>query len=190
MRCMFRSDIEQAADQDSSRMQARMKYIPIEQLVHYAGKKVSSSPRTIRICCPVRCSMRGHQFTSHRVPHHGIARVHLFPALWKELGQISCHLYCIDAYLCDACTQQAAAQAVPLHRCTSRCMKALVHQPQVLVDVLGLVTNVGPMRSIKRKQDGTEFFCRDVTIADAGYAYVITFRCTTISLRLILLQQQ
>lgn len=37
---MFRSDIEQAVDQDSSKMQAKLKYIPIEQLVHYAGKKV------------------------------------------------------------------------------------------------------------------------------------------------------
>ena len=41
---------------------------------------------------------------------------------------------------------------------------------QVLVDVLGLVTSVGTMRSIKRKNDGTEFFCRDITIADAGCA--------------------
>ena len=39
---------------------------------------------------------------------------------------------------------------------------------QVMVDILGVVTAVGPMRSIKRKQDGTEFFCRDVTLADAG----------------------
>jgi len=37
-----RSDIEQAVDQDSSRMQARLKYIPIDQLLHYAGKKVTS----------------------------------------------------------------------------------------------------------------------------------------------------
>ena len=35
-----RSDIEQAVDQDSGKMQARLKYIAIEQLVHYAGKKV------------------------------------------------------------------------------------------------------------------------------------------------------
>ena len=41
---------------------------------------------------------------------------------------------------------------------------------QVLVDVLGVVTAVGPMRSIKRKNDGTEFFCRDITVADAGCA--------------------
>ena len=41
---------------------------------------------------------------------------------------------------------------------------------QVLVDVLGVVTSVGTMRSIKRKNDGTEFFCRDITIADAGCA--------------------
>ena len=41
---------------------------------------------------------------------------------------------------------------------------------QVLVDVLGVVTSVGAMRSIKRKNDGTEFFCRDITIADAGCA--------------------
>ena len=40
----------------------------------------------------------------------------------------------------------------------------------MLVDVLGVVTSVGPMRSIKRKNDGTEFFCRDITIADAGCA--------------------
>ena len=39
---------------------------------------------------------------------------------------------------------------------------------QVMVDILGVVTAVGPMRAIKRKQDGTEFFCRDVTLADAG----------------------
>ncbi|CAK0786712.1 hypothetical protein CVIRNUC_009926 [Coccomyxa viridis] len=71
------SDIEQAVDQDSGKMQARLKYIAIEQLVHYAGKKV-------------------------------------------------------------------------------------------LVDVLGVVTSVGTMRSIKRKNDGTEFFCRDITVADAG----------------------
>ena len=38
------------------------------------------------------------------------------------------------------------------------------------MDVLGVVTNVGTMRSIKRKNDGTEFFCRDITIADAGWA--------------------
>ena len=43
--CTLRSDIEQAADQDSSRMQARLKYIPVEQLVHYAGKKVPFSQR-------------------------------------------------------------------------------------------------------------------------------------------------
>ena len=48
---MCRSDIEQAEDQDSSRMQARLKYIPIEQLVHYAGKKVSSS-HDIAQCAP------------------------------------------------------------------------------------------------------------------------------------------
>ena len=41
---------------------------------------------------------------------------------------------------------------------------------QVLVDVLGVVTSVATMRSIKRKNDGTEFFCRDITIADAGCA--------------------
>ena len=39
-----RSDIEQAVDQDSGKMQARLKYIAIEQLVHYAGKKVNPSP--------------------------------------------------------------------------------------------------------------------------------------------------
>ena len=38
------------------------------------------------------------------------------------------------------------------------------------MDVLGVVTSVGTMRSIKRKNDGTEFFCRDITIADAGCA--------------------
>lgn len=50
---------------------------------------------------------------------------------------------------------------------------AVLGGSQVLVDVLGLVTAVGPMRSIKRKQDGTEFFCRDVTIADAGCVPVL-----------------
>ena len=38
------------------------------------------------------------------------------------------------------------------------------------MDVLGVVTSVGAMRSIKRRNDGTEFFCRDITIADAGCA--------------------
>lgn len=48
-----RSDIEQAVDQDSSRMQARLKYIPIEQLVHYAGKKVTAPQYypSLRACC-------------------------------------------------------------------------------------------------------------------------------------------
>ena len=40
----LRSDIEQAVDQDSGKMQARLKYIAIEQLVHYAGKKVKPQP--------------------------------------------------------------------------------------------------------------------------------------------------
>ena len=43
-----RSDIEQAVDQDSGKMQARLKYIVIEQLVHYAGKKVNPSPLIMR----------------------------------------------------------------------------------------------------------------------------------------------
>lgn len=51
------------------------------------------------------------------------------------------------------------------HRCTG---KEQIFTVQVMVDILGVVTAVGPMRSIKRKQDGTEFFCRDVTLADAG----------------------
>ena len=43
-----RSDIEQAVDQDSGKMQARLKYIAIEQLVHYAGKKVKPSALLVR----------------------------------------------------------------------------------------------------------------------------------------------
>ena len=43
-----RSDIEQAVDQDSGKMQARLKYIAIEQLVHYAGKKVNPSALFMR----------------------------------------------------------------------------------------------------------------------------------------------
>lgn len=153
---ILRSDIEQAADQDSSRMQARLKYIPIEQLVHYAGKKVSS------LLLPSHCN-----------PLHGIKLAHFFPALCVTLHRCSPQMFAIDAHLCDVFTKQAAAQPLPPQCCVSQCMKATVRELQVLVDVLGVVTNVGPMRSIKRKQDGTEFFCRDVTIADAGYTHFI-----------------
>ena len=67
---MFRSDIEQAVDQDSSKMQAKLKYIPIEQLVHYAGKKVILGRQLCHSDGPglrdyirssfASCLMRGH----------------------------------------------------------------------------------------------------------------------------------
>ena len=37
-------------DQDSGKMQARLKYIAIEQLVHYAGKKVNPPSPLITTC--------------------------------------------------------------------------------------------------------------------------------------------
>lgn len=38
---------------------------------------------------------------------------------------------------------------------------------KMLVDVLGLVTAVGPLGSVKRSADGSELARRDVTIVDA-----------------------
>ena len=54
-----RSDIEQAVDQDSGKMQARLKYIAIEQLVHYAGKKVKPSPLVVGTSIPTLVGRRG-----------------------------------------------------------------------------------------------------------------------------------
>ena len=68
----------------------------------------------------------------------------------------------------DSTSQQSAGEALASAAPHGEVRDAVLGVSQVLVDVLGVVTAVGPMRSIKRKQDGSEFVCRDVTIADAG----------------------
>ena len=146
---MFRSDIEQALDQDSSKMQAKLKYIPIEQLVHYAGKKVILGRQSCHLGEPglrddiqssfAGCLMKGH--CTERMKRLASSNNGPYPGHGTWEGPVG--------------PRGALA-------------KSKTRTVQVMVDILGVMTAVGPMRSIKRKQDGTEFFCRDVTIADAG----------------------
>ena len=74
-------------------MQARLKYIPIEQLVHYAGKKVSPC-------------------ISYSIVCHIVASQGRTPSLRRRITEMCCHVRGTNAHIRDVYMQQAAAQAI------------------------------------------------------------------------------
>ena len=120
---------------DSSKMQAKMEFVPIDQLANYADKKVSGAlfggrwPE--RKCCWL-CSVQDGS--------RGLS------ILWLMIKSVP-----------NGPPSHLRLQFASLFMCL--CW-------QMTVDVIGVVIQVAPLGSVKRKSDSVELSRRDMTIVD------------------------
>jgi Replication protein A OB domain len=153
--CRCRAEIEECEDADASKMQARPNFVPIDQLPSFIGKKARTTsvadmpltPRgstccigvapTYKYCTPARLQPWPRSRMFSNRRPHQAQHMHAL----KSAAQRSVHWMALSDSAC--CLHQA------------------------LVDLLGVVTTVGPLGSVKRKSDQSELQRRDITLLDS-----------------------